>query len=160
MTVSIDNIYDKIVVFGQSCSGKTTFAKQLTGHHYHCFDALFDWHAFECLGTSVKSNLLYIGENCKEPRYVIDGWHLADKEGKYLPENSRVYVVYCSYEQILDQYRVEVKHRDEYLMMYKRWYLGVNYEKLNARYIKNAREQFVETSTQEFLDEIRSSLGV
>lgn len=158
MTVIIDNIDDKIVIFGQSCSGKTTFAKLLAQHHYYCFDNLFEWHQFECLGLSAEMNFRHICEICQSPKYVLDGWHLADKEGKYLPKNSRVYVVYCSYEQIVDQYRIEVKQRDEYLMMYKRWYSDVDYEKLHARYVKNDKQQFIETDRQEFEDEIRSSL--
>ena len=31
---------DKIVLFGMSCVGKTTFAKELVNHSYYCFDDL------------------------------------------------------------------------------------------------------------------------
>ena len=55
---------DKIVVFGQSCSGKTTFAKTLTDHEYYCFDALFQWHQIEGLGLSIEDNLKHIQTVC------------------------------------------------------------------------------------------------
>lgn len=136
------------MVFGQSCSGKTTFAKQLS-HHYYCFDELFKWHLVEGLGVSIDANFQHIKEVCEEDKFVLDGWHLADKEGKFIPKDSKVYVVYCSYEQILEQYRIHVLNRDEYRLMYKRWYQDVDYLSLNARYIKN-EGNFRETSYEEF----------
>jgi hypothetical protein len=142
---------DKIVIFGQSCSGKTTFAKQLTDHYYYCFDALFPWHLIETFGLSITTSLHYIKAFCEAtPKYVLDGWHLADKEGKLLPEGCAVYVVYCSYEQVLKQYRVEVTDPNEYWGMYQKWY-GIDYEKLpGVRYFLNSGE-FLETTREEFL---------
>lgn len=147
----IDNIDDRIVVFGQSCSGKTTFAKQLQEHFYYCFDSLFEWHLVEGLGVSIDANFFYVNQKCQGEKYVLDGWHLADKDGLFLPKDTRVYVIYCSYEQIIKQYRVEVKNREEYLLMYKRWYQDVDYLKLNARFIKNDGD-FRETKYEEFYE--------
>lgn len=151
MTVTIDNIDDRIVVFGQSCSGKTTFAKQLLDHFYYCFDSLFEWHLVEGLGISIDANFQYVNQICQNPKFVLDGWHLADKEGVFLPKSAKVYVVYCSYEQILRQYRIEIKDRQEYHLMYKRWYQDVDYQALNARYIRNEKE-FKETDYEEFYE--------
>lgn len=141
---------DKIVVFGQSCSGKTTFAKTLTNHKYYCFDALFQWHQIEGLGLSIEDNLKHIQTVCTADQYVLDGWSLGDSQGKWLPFNSVVYVVYCSYEQILAQYRIPVTHIDEFKGMYKRWYQDIDYQSLKAKYIRNQKD-FVETSFNEFI---------
>ena len=43
----------RIVCYGMSCVGKTTFAKQMHSK-YHCFDALFQWHLIEAFGLSIK----------------------------------------------------------------------------------------------------------
>src|SRR5574343_192042 len=113
---------NKIVVFGMSCSGKTAFAKQLNGYKYYCFDELFHWHDIETLGLSFEANLNYIKELCVEEKFVLDGWYLGDKIGRYLPRDSVVYVVYASYDEIIGQYRVGVLDRNEHRQMYYRWY--------------------------------------
>lgn len=137
---------DKIVVFGMSCSGKTTFAKQLVAHNYVCFDALFPWHIIETFGLSVSEGLNHVSKNCIAP-FVLDGWLLADKECRLLPEGTRVYLVYAPYEQIVDQYRVKVFDRSDYTNMFHKWYHEVDYH--GARYFLNCGD-FVETSEEDF----------
>src|SRR4051812_21762650 len=105
----------RIVVFGQSCVGKTTFAKQLNGHVYHCFDELFHWHLIETFGLSIESNLVHIRNVCQaSDKFVLDGWHLSDKDGLFLPAGAVVYVVYAPYDQIISQYRVPVYEHEEH----------------------------------------------
>lgn len=141
---------DRIVLFGQSCVGKTTFASQLTGHHYYCFDALFQWHLVETFGLSIEANLTHVYQTCDAARFVLDGWHLADKQGWFLPPQSKVYVIYAPYERILSQYRVPVTDPEEFRPMFEKWYAGVDYEKLpGTRYFRNDGE-FRETSRQDF----------
>lgn len=141
---------DRIIVFGMSCSGKTTFARQLIGHHYYCFDAMFHWHIIETLGLSSEVNLRHIAQQCIQPKYVLDGWHLSDKVGQFLPEGASVYVVYAPYDQIIRQYRVEVDHFDQHIQMFDKWYKQINYAGLpNVRYFLNCGD-FVETSAQDF----------
>lgn len=139
---------DKIVLFGMSCVGKTTFAKQLTTHTYYCFDAMFKWHQIEALGLSAEANFKHIQESCDAERFVIDGWHLSDKNGKYLPEGSRAYVVYANYDRIIRQYRIAVDDHEQHRHMYEKWY-GIDYQAMNARYYLNESE-FKETNYDEF----------
>lgn len=144
---------DRIVVFGQSCSGKTTLAKQIVETHkhaYYCFDAYFHWHAIETLGLSISANLRYLNEICVAKKFVLDGWHLADKHGEFLPVDTRIYVVYAPYQQILRQYRVPVRHQEEFLGMFRRWYYEINYPSLRTRYFLNTEEGFCETEESEF----------
>lgn len=146
---------DKIVVFGQSCSGKTTFARQLE-HHYYCFDALFEWHTIETLGLSIAANLKHLSKTCTESRYVLDGWNLADKEGKYLPEGTVVYVVYAPYEQIIEQYRIHVNDPDEFRPMFRKWYYEIEYPRLQSRYFAN-EGTFIERTEEEFISFLEQS---
>lgn len=141
-------IDDKIVVMGQSCVGKTTFAKELNNHHYYCFDALFHWHSIEALGLSIKANLLYISDSCDSDKFVIDGWHLGGLD--IFPLDVTVYVVFASYRQIIDQYRIPVNNYAEHFSMFKKWY-QIDYESLPVpvKYFKNNGE-FVEVSHDEF----------
>lgn len=141
---------NRIVVMGMSCSGKTTFATQLQNHQYFCFDALFPWHEIETFGLSISEALSHVSESCQPP-FVLDGWHLADREGRHLSCGTSVYVVYAPYQQIVDQYRVPVYDRMEYLPMFRKWYYDVDYVALGARYFCN-RVDFVETTGQEFKD--------
>jgi len=141
---------DKIVIMGMSCSGKTVFAKQFTDHHYYCFDSLFQWHTVETLGLSTEANMKHVSNFCNADRYVLDGWHLSDKKGKWLPEGSSVYVVYASYDHIIDQYRVPVRDREQHRHMFKKWYYEIDYPSLSSRYFLN-EGQFTETSEEEFL---------
>ena len=146
---------NKIVVWGMSCVGKTTFAGELD-HHYYCFDALFHWRLIESLGLPVEENLRQLSKNCTEERYVLDGWTLADIKGECLPEGARVYVVYASYEQIISQYRIPVHDPEEYRQMYWRWY-DINYETLGARYFRSEGSQsFVETGVEDFYTLVRT----
>lgn len=142
---------DKIVVFGMSCVGKTTFAKEIDTHHYYCFDSLFQWHIIETFDLSIKDNLLEIQRNCDANKFVIDGWSLADQEGKFMPLESKIYVVYATYDQVVSQYRVKVYDHEEYRGMYRKWYDVLVYDKLpDVRYFHNIGE-FVETDYDTFL---------
>lgn len=144
---------DKIVVFGQSCAGKTTFSKRLENHSYVCFDELFQWHLIETLGLSIKCNLQYVKDFCdglKKQKYILDGWHLSDKSGMYLPKDVAVYVVWASYEKIISQYRIPVVDIEEFRPMYRKWYCEVNYFDLpNVRYFENNGD-FVEITEEQF----------
>jgi GTPase SAR1 family protein len=142
---------DRIIVFGQSCVGKTTFAKELTGHVYHCFDQLFHWHLIETFGLSIETNLAHIHNTCQiHPKFILDGWHLSDKDGLFFPPGTVAYVVYATYDQIISQYRVPVFEHDEHRAMFDKWYKGVDYEKLpGTRYFRNDGE-FIETTREGF----------
>lgn len=134
-----------------SCSGKTTFANLLTEHDYICFDAHFHWHLVETFGFSASINLCHVAGLCSSDRYVLDGWHLSDVAGSHLPKNSCVYVIYASYEQIIEQYRIPVFCHDEFREMYEKWYRKINYPSLpGVRYFHNDG-CFAETSRRRFL---------
>lgn len=142
-----------IVIFGMSCSGKTTFAKTLLSHQYICFDQYFHWHLVETLGLSITTNLDHIRQYCESQTspYVVDGWHLSDAKGLYLPKNAVVYVIWAPYEKIISQYRIPVSDPEEFRNMYKKWYCEINYKQFsNVRYFEN-REKFVEISVDQFL---------
>jgi hypothetical protein len=141
---------DRIVVFGQSCVGKTTFATTLKDHKYYCFDALFQWHLIETLGLSIEANFKHIKEICIGDRFVLDGWHLADRNGNYLPEGAAVYVIYAPYQKIIGQYRVPVSNEQEHWPMFIKWYYEVPYEYLpGTRYFLNDGK-FIETTRQQY----------
>lgn len=127
----------QIVLFGMSCSGKTTFAKSVQGYHYYCFDAMFPWRSIETLDLPPLKALQSVTEQLVENRFVLDGWTLIDKQRRFLSDNVRVYVIYASYERIIDQYRVLVYDREEYRDMYRKWYYDMDYQALNARYFLN-----------------------
>lgn len=142
---------NRIVVWGMSCAGKTTFSKQLRDHQYYCFDAMFHWHLVETLGLSISANLAYVREQCVASKFVVDGWHLSDLSGSFLPEKSTIYVVYSSYDTIISQYRVTVSDHNQHRSMFKKWYQDIDYEKfIGTRYFKNDGH-FVETTSKEFL---------
>jgi adenylate kinase family enzyme len=130
---------DKIVLFGMSCAGKTYFANNyLEDHTYYCFDAMFNWHGIETMGLSISANMKALVRQCKSERYVLDGWHLCDKQGEYIPEDATVYVIYADYARIVDQYRIEVNHPEEYRSMFHKWYSGVTYHTFpRVRYWEN-----------------------
>ena len=134
-----------------SCAGKTTFAKTLQDHHYYCFDYLFQWHLIETLGLSISENFKHIQKYCVQPKFVLDGWHLADKTGVYLPPNSSVYVVWAPYENIISQYRVKVTDPEEHRNMYKKWYFDIDYDALpKVRYFSNF-SYFEEITKEDFI---------
>lgn len=147
---------DRIVIFGMSCSGKTTFAQSFDDREYYCFDALFQWHLIETLGLSIKSNLRYVREHCDSQKFILDGWHLSDKEGNYLPDNSAVYVIWAPYDRIISQYRIPVMHYDEFRDMYHKWYCQVNYSAFpRVRYFEN-QGNFLEISAEKFISQAHS----
>lgn len=135
-----------------SCVGKTTFAK-LTEYEYYCFDALFPWHQIETFGMSITKALLHVAKSCVANQFILDGWHTSDLECKLLPQTS-VYVIYSSYNHIIDQYRTLVLDREEHFSMYTKWY---SYKNLKARYFLNQGD-FIETSFQDYLDFISCEL--
>ena len=113
----------RVIMFGMSCSGKTTFAKMMTDHHYFCFDALFDWHEIEGLGLSIETALKDVAEMCDPvPKFVLDGWNLADKQGLLFPKDTTAYVVYNTYESIINRYRVPVENPMQHFPMFMKWY--------------------------------------
>lgn len=134
---------------GMSCSGKTTFAKRLTTHQYYCFDACFDWHSIETLGLSMSAALMHVRDQCTSDTYILDGWHISDALGRYMPEGASVYVVYADYDYIINQYRVPVMRHDVHRSMFKKWYYDVDYTKFNSRYFENTGD-FIERTPQEF----------
>lgn len=141
---------DKIVIWGMSCSGKTTLAELIAdvyGHTYYCFDALFPWHTIETLNLSMTEALRYVAKECKAERFVLDGWHLADREGQLLPPGSRIYVVYATYARIIEQYRVPVD--TSHLSMFKKWY-SLDYPSLRARYVENVG-RFIEVGWEDLV---------
>lgn len=149
------NLNNKIVIFGMSCAGKTTFANRLKEHTYYCFDALFQWHTIETLGLPISENLKYIQNYCCKDKFVLDGWHLSDSDGLYLPPESVVYVVWASYQKIINQYRVPVIDFNEHWHMYEKWYLKINYQNLPCvRFFENY-DNFKEISQNEFNDNLK-----
>jgi len=144
---------DRIILWGQSCVGKTTFAQTLKGHHYYCFDALFSWYDIETLGLPVTSGLEYISKIDSPASFVMDGWTLVDCKGNYLPKGSVVYVIYAPYKQIIDQYRVPVADFWDHFSMFRKWYCDVDYEFFpNTKYILNDGREFTEQSRGHFED--------
>ena len=144
---------DGIVLFGMSCSGKTTFANAITSHRYFCFDAIFHWHEIETLGLSTSEGLKTVTETVETSgeRWIVDGWHLADANCRCVPCESSVYVIYAHYDQIINQYRVPVGSADEHLGMYRKWYSPANFAGLyGLRYFFNDGSSFIETDTDEF----------
>ena len=95
----------KICVYGMSCVGKTTFAKNLRNHSFVGFDENFPWHYIETFNQSISSSLKNITEIAsKHQNFVIDGWHLSDLRGKYLLEDTVVYLVYANYKFIIENF--------------------------------------------------------
>lgn len=152
---------ERIVIFGMSCSGKTTFAKQILSHKYLCFDRLFKWHLIETLNLSITENLLAVRTECeKYDKFVLDGWHLAGMQPNLLPSNSTVYVLYCDYEKVLSNYQLRAGEHSEHWSMFWRWY-GQDFSPFNPRYFVNSGS-FVETSHEcfsSFLEHSRRIVG-
>lgn len=145
----VDN---KIIVLGQSCSGKTTFAKLLE-NHYYCFDALFPWHIIETFNLSIIKALEDINLQCKENCYVLDGWHTADLNCDLTPKDSNLYVVYTEYNNIVKNFPREINHK-ELIYMFKKWY---SFDKTNARYFYNNGD-FFETTIDQYKEFISYEL--
>jgi hypothetical protein len=138
-------MYDeKIIIWGMSCVGKTTFAKRISkseGHQHICFDAHFPWHAIEALGMAPSSSLKHIVEIFRDcpTRFVVDGWHLSGPS--CIPDDVAVYVLVAQYHRVINQYRVPVDHQDQHLNMYKKWYLDPDFGVFpNVRYWENNGE--------------------
>lgn len=141
-------IDQRIICWGMSCVGKTTFAKQLF-QEYIAFDSLYPWHLIETLGLSTSAALLYVKETCEsKATFVLDGWNLADKTGVFFPHNICVYVIYAHYDKIINQYRIPVEYFDQHKPMYKQWY-KINFLE-PRRYFYSGENEFYETSVSEF----------
>jgi len=147
---------DRIVIWGMSCVGKTTFAQQIP-RPYICFDALFPWHMMETLGLSFEAAMQEVKSVCEaNPKFVLDGWHLGDEQGEFLPGGVTCYVLYANYEEIIAQYRVPVADLEQHRGMFQKWY-QIKYPAFKSvRYFKNAGS-FVETSEGEFLTFLEQS---
>ena len=116
--------HDRIIIWGMSCVGKTTFAQRIAkdvGSEYVCFDAHFPWHTIETLDGSPVAGLGHLSELCSTEKCIVDGWHLSGADWSHFPEDYMVYVLVAPYDQIIDQYRVPVDHRDQHLNMFKKW---------------------------------------
>lgn len=153
MVTTLKDHADGILLFGMSCSGKTTFANMLMSHHYFCFDAMFQWHEIETLGLPISEGLKTVVEVVEnsEGKWVLDGWHLADAECRCIPYETSLYVIYADYDQIIEQYRVPVGDSKEHLSMYYKWYSPANFAGLyGTRYFFNNGYDFNETSVEEF----------
>jgi len=126
----------KVVVFGMSCVGKTTYAKSL-GLPYFCFDYLFPWDLIETFPEiTIDKALKNVIFQCeKENSYVLDGWHLADLEGNFIPEDCEIHILYDSHKNIIDRYRTPVISSDQHFSMYKKWYWNID-EKNRHKYYK------------------------
>jgi|688.fasta_scaffold30507_9 hypothetical protein len=152
----MDNFKDvdsKIVIFGMSCVGKTTFAQMLKTHTYLCFDQMFHWHLIETLGLSIQENLRHIKNQCDniQNSYVLDGWHLGDNRGLFLPTDATVYVLWAPYKKIISQYRIHVSDPEEFRHMYNKWYYETDYKQFSkVRYFEN-NIAFQEITQSEFL---------
>lgn len=133
----------KIVLYGMSCVGKTTFAKTLNEHKYMCFDAMFNWHNIETLDLPIDLALQHVVDNCLcFAKFVLDGWHLADKRCELWPLDVTAYVLYDDYDSIIKRYRIPVENESQHLPMFSKWYdLDII---LPTRYFKNTEETTVE----------------
>jgi adenylate kinase family enzyme len=151
----------KIVMMGQSCVGKTTFAEQIGRQcdcDYFCFDALYPWHDIEGLALSPNAAIDHVlGHLEKSDQFVVDGWitsHLYDHRLLGM-EHLVVYYIGASYDRIISQYRVPVERHDQHAPMYKKWY-DVDYDRFpRVRYWENTGE-FEERSREEFLSLVSS----
>lgn len=140
---------DRIVIFGQSCVGKTTFAKQIN-RPYICFDALFPWHMMETLGLPFDAAMQRVKDECEfNSKFVLDGWHLGDKEGRYIPQDTTVYVLISSYEKIIEQYRIPVDYPEQHRSMFRQWY-SIKYPS-PTRYFTVRDGSFIEIDNCDFV---------
>lgn len=140
---------DRIVIFGQSCVGKTTFARQIN-RPYVGFDKLFPWHMIETLGLSFDAAMQQVKDKCESmPKFVLDGWHLGDQEGRYIPKDTTVYVLISPYEKIIEQYRVPVNFFEQHRHMFRQWY-SIKYPS-PTRYFTVSDGSFVEITNFDFV---------
>ena len=151
--ISLLNPLDnRIVVWGQSCVGKTHFSQLLKTHEYMCFDHLFRWHDIETLGLSCSANLEYIASLMQEhEKCVLDGWHLSDPIGRLIPDGVAIYVLYAPYAQIIEQYRIPVGRFDEHYTMFQKWYeIDPAAFSNKLRFFRNTAGPIVESSLDMF----------
>lgn len=129
---------DKIVMYGIPDIGKTYFAHKLKDHEYYCFEDMIDRHGIETLGLSTSANLKAIAKKCVGDKYVLDGWHLSDRDGLYLPQGCTVYVVFMEYARI-------VQHHPDMERAFRKWYSPLNLQRV--RYWENIGS-FIERSVE------------
>lgn len=117
----------KVIVFGISQVGKTTYATSLNVP-YFCFDYLFPWPLVESFADlSIEEALKHTINVCeKEDNYVLDGWHLSDISGSLLPEDCEIHVLYDHHQNIIDRYSAPIVASDNHREMYKKWYGDIN----------------------------------
>lgn len=117
----------RIVVFGMSQVGKTTYAKSLD-LPYACFDYMFPWPLVESFpDLSINEALKNVVTlTCRSDNFVLDGWHLADIQGDLLPRDCEIHVLYDHHQNIIDRYSVPVVSLDNHREMYKKWYGDIN----------------------------------
>ena len=158
VNVSGDPLPQRIVIFGQSCSGKTTFARSLPVHEHVEFDRYFPWHVYEAFGGDHRRLLAEVLTHCPPAPHALDGWHLSDAGGECLPSGHSVVCVYCDYERLVSQYRIPVSDPEEFRRMHTRWYREVDYAALpGVRFFRNGGSSFDEMSPAEFF-EVASAL--
>jgi hypothetical protein len=143
----------KIVVFGMSQVGKTTYAKSLD-IPYYCFDYLFPWALVESfpdlsIDEALKHTLIDLPEH-----YVLDGWHLADIQGDLLPEDCEIHVLYDHHQNIIDRYSVPVVALDNHREMYKKWYGNIN-DSIRTKFYKVHYGEIPEPQGFEHFDNFR-----
>ena len=145
----------KVILWGMSCVGKTTYAKSLD-LPYFCFDYLFPWNLVESfpdlsMDEAIKNTIRTLS---KESSYVLDGWHLSDIKGTLLPEDCEIHVLYDHHQNIIDRYRVPVVALDGHKEMYKKWYSNIE-DSSRHRYYKINYESSPELTTFEQFDNLR-----
>lgn len=140
---------NKIIVWGMSCVGKTTYAKSLN-LPYFCFDYLFPWSLVETFSDlSIEKALEYVVTECeKSSDYILDGWHLSDIEGKFIPQDCQVHVLYDHHHNIIDRYRVSIVSLDNHREMYRKWYGAIKNES-NFKFFRVSPEKQPEPTTYE-----------
>lgn len=147
----------RIVIFGMSCVGKTTFAQDIP-RRYLCFDALFPWHSMETLGLPFGAAMERVKSECEcLSEFVLDGWHLGDEGCWYFPSGTTAYVLISPYYKIIEQYRVSVDDPNQHLGMFKNWY-SIKYPSPTRYFVNDG--SFVEISEKEFITCREQSLKI
>ena len=136
---------NQIVLMGMSCVGKTHFAYRFKGDYkIHHFDAEYKYN-LNLPGVSKLRNCLNIIGECGD-KFILDNWTTEDKVGALLYEkkpNACIYVIYDTYRNILDRYRVPIVGEDAHYTMYKKMYTEIPFEKYkNTRFFKVEKHGF------------------
>jgi hypothetical protein len=143
----------RIVVFGMSQVGKTTYAKSLD-LPYACFDYMFPWPLVESfpdlsIDEALKDVVARLPEHC-----VLDGWHLSDIQGNLLSEDCEIHVLFDHHQNIIDRYTVPVVALDNHSEMYKKWYGDIN-DSTRTKFYRIHCGKAPELTTFEYFDNFR-----